>query len=53
MFIWRTRNVTCLQYIPAELEAVTEDVYEVKADSNIVLFKVDHVRLKNKEYVMF
>ena len=53
MFIWRTRNVCCPQLIPAELEAVTEDVYDVKADSNIVLLKVDHVRLKNKEYVMF
>ena len=41
MFVWRTRNVWCLELIPAELEAFTEAVYDVQADNSRVFFKAD------------
>ena len=35
---WRTENVRCVELIPAGLEASTETVHEVKADSTWVFF---------------
>ena len=51
MFVWRTKNVWCLESIPAELEAVTETIHDIKADNNRVFFKESTNRLKNKECV--
>ena len=39
MLAWRTRQLWCLELIPAELGTVTETVYDVKADSTWVFFK--------------
>ena len=39
MFVWRTKNVWCLELIPAEHEAVTETVSDVQVESNRVSFK--------------
>ena len=52
MFIWRTRNVRCLELIPAELEAVLEAVYDIQANTKRFFIKADHVRLNNKECIM-
>ena len=41
MFVWRKRNVWCLELIPAELEAFAEAVYDVQADNSRVFFKAD------------
>ena len=52
MFIWRTRNVWCLELIPAELESFAEAVYYVQTDNSRIFFKAHDVRLENNECVM-
>ena len=39
MVAWRTRNVSCLELMPQELEASVRSVTHVKAYSNIFFFK--------------
>ena len=48
MFDWRTKNVWCLELIPAEPEAVTETVSDIHPWSNRVSFKENMFPCKTK-----
>ena len=52
MFVWRMKNVWCLQLIPDEFEAIVETVHDIQADTSRVLFKAYCVHFKNKHCII-